>query len=102
MAGWVPRKVMPDRELFERLPAALDAWIRFAGRKTGQPDWAIQKTSEAISEFRDEMLESASDPLMAGPAKVFLSAARESGVDLQDGAALETFMAGWNARSEVQ
>ncbi len=52
MAGWIPRKVMPDNELFEQLPRALDAWIRFVGRKSGQPEWAIQKTREAISEFR--------------------------------------------------
>lgn len=102
MAGWVPRKVVPDHQLFERLPRALDAWVRFAARKTAQPDWAIQKTREAVSEFRDEMIEAASDPRLAGPTKAFLTAARDSGVDLEDPAALETFIAGWNARSEVR
>lgn len=102
MAGWVPRKVVPHHQLFERLPRALDAWVRFAARKTAQPDWAIQKTREAVSEFRDEMIEAASDPRLAGPTKAFLTAARDSGVDLEDPAALETFIAGWNARSEVR
>ncbi|MGZ6589875.1 MAG: hypothetical protein ACXVHX_37165, partial [Solirubrobacteraceae bacterium] len=35
MANWIPRKVLADQGLFERLPSALDAWVRFAGRKAG-------------------------------------------------------------------
>ena len=37
MANWIPRKVLADKGLFERLPSALDAWVRFAGRKAGTP-----------------------------------------------------------------
>jgi len=41
MAGWVPSTVLADPDLFERLPAALDAWVQFGGganweRRIGQ------------------------------------------------------------------
>ena len=37
VAGWIPSKVLGDGDLFERLPSALDAWLRFAGRKSKGP-----------------------------------------------------------------
>ena len=99
MAGWVPRKVLADADLFEVLPAALDAWVRFAGRKQGMPEWAISLTREAIPRWRDEMASAASDPGSGGPAKQFLTAATDAGIDVTDPEALATFVAGWNARS---
>ena len=47
------------------------------------------------------MIERGSDPAAGGPAKQFLTAAKAAGVDVEDAGALETFMAGWNARSEA-
>jgi len=101
MANWIPRKVLADQGLFERLPAALDAWVRFAGRKAGTPDWAVEATRKAIPRWRGEMTERGSDPAAGGPAKQFLTAAKAAGVDVEDGDAVRTFMAGWNARSEA-
>ena len=101
MANWIPRKVLADEGLFERLPAALDAWVRFAGRKAGTPDWAVEATRNAIPRWRGEMIERGSDPAAGGPAKQFLTAAKSAGVDVEDGDALRTFIAGWNARSEA-
>jgi hypothetical protein len=101
MADWIPRKVLAGRDLLERVPSALDAWVRFAGRKVGTADWAIEETRMAIPFWRDEMVERASDPESGGPGKQFLTAAKAAGVDVEDGDALELFMAGWNARSEA-
>lgn len=99
MAGWVPRKVLADAGLFEALPGALDAWVRFAGRKQETPEWAIALTQEAIPLWRDGMAAAGSDPGSGGPAKQFLAAAKEAGIDVTDQDALTTFIAGWNARS---
>ena len=99
MAGWVPGKVLADEDLFAALPSALDAWVRFAGRERGIPGWAIEATREAIPRWRDEMTSAGRDPASGGPAKQFLMAAREAGVDVTNEEALTTFMAGWNARS---
>jgi hypothetical protein len=102
MASWIPRKVLGDAELFARLPAALDAWVRFAGRRSNLPEWAISATCESISIWRDAMVRLSDDPAAAGPAKHFLSAAQSAGIDLADADALNTFVAGWNARSGVE
>ncbi len=101
MADWIPRKVIGDDELFASVPAALDAWVRFAGRKSGLPESAIAATQQAIPTWRQEMVEHSEDPDAAGPAKQFLSAARKAGIDLENENALNTFVAGWNARSVV-
>lgn len=99
MAGWVPRKVLADAAVFEVLPAALDAWVRFAGRKQRKPEWAIALTREAIPRWQDEMASAGSDPANGGLAKQFLTAAKEAGIDVADEDALGAFVAGWNARS---
>jgi hypothetical protein len=101
MTGWVPRKVLADADLFATLPAALDAWVRFAGRKRGTPEWAIDATREAIFDCREEMTSAVGHPASRGPAKQFLTAAQEAGIDVADEEALTTFMAGWNARSTI-
>jgi hypothetical protein len=101
MADWIPRKVLADDDLFERLPEALDAWVRFAGRKSGTPEWAIEATRKAIPRWSNAMIERGSDPSSGGPAKQFLTAVKAAGIDVEDREALETFMAGWNARSEA-
>ncbi len=101
MADWIPRKVLAGQGLFERLPSALDAWVRFAGRKAGTPDWAVEKTRMAIPRWRAEMIERGSDPAAGGPAKQFMTAAKAAGIDVEDADALEVFVAGWNAGSEA-
>ena len=99
LADWVPRKVLADADLLAALPAALDAWVRFAGRKRGIPAWAIETTCEAIPRWQEEMATAGADPASGGPAKQFLMAAQQAGIDVTDEQALTTFMAGWNARS---
>jgi hypothetical protein len=99
MTGWVPRKVVADADLFAALPSALDAWVRFAGRRRGTPEWAIDATREAILNWREEMTSAVDQPASGGPATRFLAAAQEAGIDVTDQEALTTFMAGWNARS---
>ena len=99
MADWIPRKILNDSELFARLPSALDAWVRFAGRKSNLPEWAVAATREAIPAWHETMVERSEDPAAAGPAKEFLTAVQKAGIDLEDRDALDTFVAGWNARS---
>ncbi len=101
MTDWVPRKVLATPELLDRLPAALDAWVRFAARWRGIPQWALDETRESIVSWVQEMGNAALDPALGGPSKQFLMAAKTAGVDLEDEQALGTFIKGWNARSEL-
>jgi hypothetical protein len=101
MAGWIPRKVLGDPELLSAVPTALDAWVRFAGRKLDLPGWAIAATRQAIPHWHETMVRDSEDPASFGPAKQFMAAAAAAGINLEDQDALNTFVAGWNARSEV-
>jgi hypothetical protein len=101
MTDWIPRKVLATPELLDRLPAALDAWVRFAARRRGIPDWAANQTRESIVHRAQEMVMTALDPAVGGPSKRLLLAAKAAGVDLEDEQALGTFIKGWNARSEL-
>ena len=99
MADWLPRKVVADEAFFRVVPAALAAWIRYAGRLGGLPAWAVECTIEAVAEWTDAMLGAARDGDRRGPAAAFIAAAQEAGVDLADESALARFVAGWNRRS---
>lgn len=101
MADWIPRKVLADAAFLERVPAVLDAWIRFAGRRAGAPGWAIEQSRDAVRRWRDEMVRRGGDADAGGPAKRLLTAAKEASVDLEDPDAVDTFVAGWNAHSEA-
>jgi hypothetical protein len=101
MSDWIPRKVLATPALLDRLPGALDAWVRFAARRRGIPDWAVNETRASIGKWVGEMANAALDPSVGGPSKQFLMAAKAAGVDLEDEQALGTFIKGWNARSEL-
>jgi len=100
MADWLPRKLLADRAMFEAAPGALDAWVRYAGRARGIPAGAIAMNTAAIPEWTATMLAAADDDHTAGPAKQFMLAAQQAGIDLSDPQAINTFMAEWNDRSE--
>ncbi len=97
MVGWIPRKALAAPELFQTMPAALEAWVRFAERKTAKPTWAIEATHNAIHRWHEEMVKAVGDPAAASPAKRLLSAARHAGVDLEHAESLNTSIARWNA-----
>jgi hypothetical protein len=100
MTDWLPRKVHADRASFEAVPRTLDAWVRYAGRLRGVPDWAIQTTATTITDWTDEMLDQLDRSEDRGPSIEFLTALQEAGIDPTDRDAIATFFAGWNARTE--
>lgn len=102
MADWVPRKVLTTDAMLQVLPSALDAWVRFAARRRGMPDWALALVREAIRDHGEEMVLNARDPEAAGPSTQFLTAAMRAGIDVEDPDALNGFLAGWNARSVLE
>ncbi len=56
MADWLPRKVLAEREVFERVPEVLPAWIRHAGRLRDIPADAIEATVAAVDKWTETML----------------------------------------------
>lgn len=102
MAGWLPRKVLADRETFDAVPVALEAWVRYAGRARAIAGQAIEQTVEAIGEWTAEMLDELDASGDDRPGLDFARAAKAAGVDLTDERAVATFIAGWNARSVAE
>ncbi|GAC1576493.1 MAG: hypothetical protein NVS3B18_10330 [Candidatus Dormibacteria bacterium] len=98
MADWLPRKLIADRAMFEAVPGALDAWVRYAGRLRGIPAAAVAVNTAAIPEWTATMLAGAEDEGAGGPAKQFMLAAQAAGVDLADQQEIDAFMADWNER----
>ncbi len=102
MADWLPRKVVADDEYFAAVPDALDAWVRFTARKRELPDDALAETVEAVSVFKDDLAEALdAAPEDADATNELVAALREANIDISDEQALQTFIAGWNARSTV-
>lgn len=100
MVDWLPHKVVADDEYFAAAPEALSTWIRFAGRRRDLPDAAVDQTLEAVSEFARDLADKAAAPSGGDdPAGGLIAAMREAGIDPSDEEALQTFIAGWNARS---
>jgi len=93
MCDYLPRKVLREREFFERtVPELLPAWVRYAGQRRGIPKAAIEEATSAIDLFHGEMLSLVGDESAWGPSKTFLAAASEAGVDLADPAAIEAYV----------
>ena len=99
MADWLPRKVIADDAYFAAVPEALAAWVRFAARKRDLPDEAVKLNLAAIEGNEREMLDALANPRGTSPSDELLTALREADVDITDERALQTFIAGWNARS---
>ena len=96
MTGWLPRKVTREPVFFERVSEVLPDWVRYAGRVRGVPAEPLSEASQAVEQFRDEMLEAVNDPDAWGPAKTFAVAAQAAGVDLTDPDALNAFVEKYN------
>lgn len=101
MADWLPRKVVADDAYFAAVPEALAAWIRFAAGKRDLPKQALKVNLEAIEVHREEMLDALANPRGGSPTDELFAALRGAEIDVSDEQALQTFIAGWNARSTL-
>src|ERR671915_510861 len=103
MTWFLPRRVVREGAFFERtVPEVLPAWVRYAGTARGIAEAATEEAVAAIAAFRDEMLALVDDESAWGPGKALAAAAREASVDLTDEAALEAFIADYNAGSRPE
>lgn len=96
MTWYLPAKVAREQEFFDRVPALLEAWVRYAGRARGLREDAIEAAAAAVGECAEEMVGAVGDETAWGPAKVLGMAAHEAGVDLTDDGAMQAFVDRWN------
>jgi Plasmid pRiA4b ORF-3-like protein len=101
---WCPRYLtVPDEDVPRAIPATR-AFLHFLGQ-TGllEPGSDPIQTLEATLDWiAPRFAEAMRDPARHGPAKAMLAAMQAAGVDLEDGDAVDRFLAGYRLPSEVR
>ena len=96
----LPRKVSAKSSFFEAVAPVLSAFFRFLAHQSLLPNGRV--LAEAADKLADEIVAHAQDRSSWGPAKHFVMAAHEAGVDIQDQAALTAFMLEFNLRQAAR
>jgi len=96
----LPRKVSAERSFFEAIAPVLSAFFKFL------EDQSLLRNgralAEAVEDLDDEIVANADDRSNWGPAKHFVMAAHDAGVDIQNPAALEAFMLQFNLQQAAR
>ncbi|MBI4663696.1 MAG: SEC-C domain-containing protein [Verrucomicrobia bacterium] len=90
----LPRKVSAEPPFFEAIAPVLSAFFEFLASQS------LLRNGRALAEvaacLNEQIVANAGDRSNWGPAKHFVMAAQEAGVDIQDAAALNAFMLQYN------
>ncbi len=90
----LPRKVSAEPAFFEAVAPVLTAFFNFLGARSMHRKG--RELAKAVAGSREEAMRTAQDQSSWGPAKRFVMAAQEAGVDIQDPKALKAFMVRFN------
>ena len=90
----LPRKVSAETSFFEAMAPVLGLFFGFLQDQSLLS--GARALGEAVEELGDEIVASAEDRSHWGPAKHFVMAAHDAGVDIQDPAAMNTFVLQFN------
>jgi hypothetical protein len=80
------------------LPDALGAWVSWAGRRVGLPEPAVAETLDRIDALREEFARLFATGERQSPAVRATAQLVAEGVDVTDPAAVEEWLATYNAR----
>ena len=92
----LPRKVSAETSFFEAIAPVLSAFFTFLEDQSLLGNG--RALAEALKDLGDEIVANAEDRSNWGPAKHFVMAAQEAGVDIHEPGALEAFMLQFNLR----
>jgi len=92
----LPRKVSAETSFFEAIEPVLSAFFTFLEDQSLLGNG--RALAGAVQGLGDEIVTNAEDPSNWGPAKLFLMAALEAGVDIHAEGALEAYMLQYNLR----
>src|SRR5260370_16961911 len=96
----LPRKVSAEPDFFDAIGPVLSAFFNFLeDRKLHPKGRALAKAAAGVSK---DIAAKARDSSKWGPAKHFVMAALDAGVDIQDEKALRPFMVGCNLQPAVR
>ena len=94
---WVHERAVLDPQDVAMLPDTLAAWVSWAGRKVGLPESAIAATLDRIDALRAEFARLCTTGERQSPAVRATAQLVAEGVDLADPAAVEEWLATYNA-----
>jgi hypothetical protein len=95
---WLPARALLDRADIELLPAALSAWVRWAGRVSGLTPRAVAQNVAAVARHRGEFTRRARSGSHRSPAARAMVELLRDGVDLNDERAVAEWLEDYNAR----
>jgi hypothetical protein len=101
MVDWLPRKALLEAPI-KKVPDALRAWVRFAGRRRGLTESLIEETVTAVGRWEREFAKAMKDSTRFGPAKAIVGAMFAEGIDPSDQSAVDTWVRDFNARPEEE
>ena len=92
----LPRKVSADDAYFRSMAPVLSAFFAFSGEKGLLKN--ASHLAKRVKTITNRLVKSASDPGSWGPAKSFVMAAQDSGVDITNQDEMHRFMALYNQK----
>jgi len=101
MTDWLPRKALLEVPV-KAAPDAIEAWVRFSGRRRGLAQELIEEAAAAVGLWTSEYVEAMRDSARFGPAKAIVGAALAEGIELSDQAAVKAWISDFNAKPEAE
>jgi hypothetical protein len=98
LLSFVPRKMMTSEEDRARMPASLAEMFAFLGERGDVIPPAAEKLARRAAALSGTFARRAGDPTRQGPSGALVAAMAAEGVDLSDPDAMQTWIAGFNAR----
>jgi hypothetical protein len=91
------RRVSLEAQTLAAVPDVLARWVRYCGRRQALAPELVDQTLEALAEFREEFAAGVQDATRFGPAKQIAMQMVADGIDLGDDAAVQAWIAEYNA-----
>jgi hypothetical protein len=99
---WMPSEANLDPADADRMLTVVRAWVRWAGEQRGLTGDDIAETLHAVDELAAPFREALGDRDRWGPAKAIAQQMLIEGVALDDPAAVNAWMADFNARPQAE
>jgi|GEM_PF-1855900 len=101
LLAWVHENALLDDDDARVLPDVLAAWITWAGRLIDLPDAALRRTFAQVGATRTEFARLCATGERQSPAARAMARLIAEGVDLADTAAVDAWLAGYNAQGSA-
>lgn len=102
LLDWIPRKISLEDDAIETLPGTVAEVLRFLGATGRLAERTAASLARRAEGLAGQFARAAHDPSSYGPAKAIGAAMLADGVDPTNEAAVQAWIAGFNARPEEE